>query len=111
MATDWTNVRHGVEVRALVAQMKLPLPTPEYRFAPPRRWRFDFCWVEQRVALEVDGGAWSGGRHTRGKGFLADQEKRNAAVVLGWRVLHCTPQTLTSGMAAVAQVLGQGEAA
>jgi hypothetical protein len=46
------------------------------------------------VALEVEGGAWSGGRHTRGAGFLGDMEKYNAAAILGWCVLRCTPQQL-----------------
>jgi hypothetical protein len=76
------------------AAFGIPEPTPEYRFHPTRRWRFDFAWVPQKLALEVDGGAWVGGRHTRGKGFIADQEKGNAAILLGWRVLHCTPRDM-----------------
>ena len=26
------------------------------RFAPPRRWRFDFAWPERFLAVEVEGG-------------------------------------------------------
>lgn len=72
----------------------LPEPTREYRFAPPRRWRFDFAWVEQKIALEVEGGIWTKGRHTRGKGFLGDMAKYNEAVLMGWRLLRCTPKNI-----------------
>jgi hypothetical protein len=72
----------------------LPLPEPEYVFAPPRRWRMDFAWVEQKVGLEIDGAIWTRGRHTRGKGWLADTEKLNTAAALGWRMLRCTPSQL-----------------
>lgn len=72
----------------------LPEPDAEFRFAPPRRWRFDYAWPDHRVALEVEGGVWTGGRHTRGKGFVRDMEKYNAATAAGWRVLRCTPDTL-----------------
>jgi very-short-patch-repair endonuclease len=81
---------------ALVKQARLPSVTTELRFAPPRKWRFDYAWEEAKVALEVEGGVWSGGRHTRGAGFLKDMEKYNAATVLGWRVLRVTPSTLAT---------------
>ena len=71
----------------------LPLPVAEHRFCE-RRWRFDFAWPAQMIALEVEGGVWTGGRHTRGAGFLKDLEKYNAAAALGWRVIRCTPSTL-----------------
>jgi len=60
----------------------------EYKFSPTRRWRFDFCHPVLKIAVEVEGGVWVKGRHTRGKGFLGDMEKYNAAVLLGWRVLR-----------------------
>ena len=65
----------------------------EYRFAPPRRWRFDFAHPASRVAIEIEGGHWSGGRHTRGAGFEADCQKYNTAAALGWYVFR-----LTTGM-------------
>lgn len=74
----------------------LPAPIPEYRFHPTRKWRFDYCWVAQKVALEVEGGVWVRGRHSRGAGMIGDMEKYNRATVLGWRVLRTTPQTLKS---------------
>lgn len=72
----------------------LPRPVTEHRFMSDRRFRFDYAWVEQHVALEVEGGIWTGGRHTRGAGFLRDMEKYNHAAVRGWYVVRCTPSTL-----------------
>ena len=82
--------------RALCRREGLPEPVREYAFATPRRWRFDFAWPEAKVALEVEGGVWTQGRHTRGSGFLKDVEKYNEAVRRGWRVFRCTPATLES---------------
>jgi very-short-patch-repair endonuclease len=70
----------------------------EYRFAPPRRWRFDFALVGG-VAIEVEGGAWTGGRHVRGEGFEADAEKYAEAVARGWRVLRVTTKMALDGRA------------
>lgn len=75
---------------------KLPLPSHEWPFHADRRWRFDYAWLADKVALEVEGGVWTNGRHTRGSGFLKDVEKYNAAATLGWRVLRVTPDKLTS---------------
>lgn len=79
--------------------VKLPIPQSEYRFAPPRRWRFDFAWPEHRIAVECEGGIWVGGRHTRGKGFEEDCRKYNAAIIQGWRVLRFTSRMVGSGEA------------
>lgn len=68
----------------------------EYQFHPSRKWRFDYAFVEHRVALEVEGGVHTGGRHIRPKGFINDMEKYNTAAVMGWRLLRCTPDTLLS---------------
>ncbi len=72
----------------------LPAHETEYVFAKPRRWRFDYCWPDQHVAVELDGGSWSGGRHTRGKGFEADCEKLNTATTMGWATLRFTSTML-----------------
>jgi len=77
---------------------------PEFRFAPPRRWRFDFAWplLEPPLALEVDGGGWINGRHSRGTGIEKDCEKLNAAIALGYRVLRATPAMVKDGRALAA---------
>ena len=90
--------RDGVAFPRLCALSRLPEPVAEYRFAAAqgRDWRFDFAWPKHLVALEVEGGAWTGGRHVRGAGFVKDIEKYNAAQLLGWMVLRCTPRDLQS---------------
>ena len=69
----------------------------EHRFHPVRRWRFDAALPCKMLALEIDGGVWTGGRHSRGAGQIADMAKGNEACALGWSVLHFTPQQLKSG--------------
>ena len=78
---------------------KLPVPVREFRFHPSRKWRFDFAFVDQMIALEIDGATWTGGRHTRGSGYEADCEKLNEAAVLGWRVFRATRGMVKSGYA------------
>ena len=80
--------------RALLKQEGLPMPIAELRFHPVRRWRFDYAWEAQKVALEVEGGVWTRGRHTRGAGFLRDVSKYNEAALMGWLVLRTTPAGL-----------------
>ncbi len=69
----------------------------ELKFHPVRRWRFDYAIPEHKIAVEVEGGVWTQGRHTRPRGFLGDMDKYNTATALGWRVLRVTPDTLTTG--------------
>jgi hypothetical protein len=84
---------------ALCVAHGLPEPVSEFLFAPPRKWRFDWAWVKELVALEVEGGVWVKGRHTRGVGFLGDVNKYNEAALLGWTVLRCVPGDVKSGYA------------
>ena len=74
----------------------------EYRFAPPRRFRFDFVIGDDTdltdLAVEVDGGAWNGG-HRRFEQANSEAEKANLAVLRWWRVLHFTPTMVESGEA------------
>lgn len=85
--------KDGTKLRFFVS-MGLTEPVIEHRFHPVRRWRFDYAWPEHKVALEVEGGIWTGGRHTTGKGFEADIEKYNTATADGWRILRTTPKNL-----------------
>lgn len=83
----------ALQIRAL----KVLPPEREYRFHPTRRWRFDFAWPAHMLAIEVEGGVWTGGRHTSGAGFIDDAEKYNAATLAGWRVLRFTGDQVKSG--------------
>jgi very-short-patch-repair endonuclease len=71
----------------------------QHRFHPDRKWAFDFAWPARRWALEVEGGTWTGGRHTRGEGFRDDCEKYAQAALKGWRVLRATSDQVTGGIA------------
>lgn len=66
----------------------------EHKFHPKRKWRFDYAIPEHKIALEVEGGVWTGGRHIRAQGFLGDMEKYNTATLMGWRVFRTTPDDL-----------------
>lgn len=79
----------------------LPVPEPEYRFAPPRLWKFDLAWPGLMVAAEYEGMARKGGksRHTTLTGYSNDAEKYNEAALLGWLVVRVTVLHVKSGEA------------
>lgn len=79
---------------ALCRAAGLPEPIPEYKFHPLRKWRADYAWPLHKVIVEVEGGAYTQGRHTRGAGFVADMCKYNNAALLGYAVLRYTPQQI-----------------
>ena len=80
----------------VLSRAKMWHPYREWQFHPVRLWRFDFAWPDHKLALEVDGGIWVRGAHGRGTGIQRDQEKLNAAAVLGWRVLRVQPKELAT---------------
>lgn len=76
-------------------------PVPEYDFTRDigRKHRFDFAWLPQKVAVEIEGNAWhvaGGGRHMQD----TDLEKYNLAAARGWRVFRYSPSMLTRDPAA-----------
>ncbi|EMF5518843.1 endonuclease domain-containing protein [Acinetobacter baumannii] len=71
----------------------------EYKFHPTRKWRADFLITGTKILIEVEGGIWNGGRHTRGKGYLGDMEKYNSAAMMGFTVLRFSTEQVKSGMA------------
>ena len=64
----------------------------EYVFLKPRRFRFDFAWPQHLIAVEIEGGTWTQGRHVTGAGFAKDCEKYNLATLNSWRVYRFTTQ-------------------
>lgn len=93
-------------VMATFEQYGIPQPLMEFKFASDvefvgkdgrtrtRSWAFDFAWFNEKVALEVEGGIFIGGGHTRGSGFKKDMAKYNMAASRGWRVIRCQPKEL-----------------
>lgn len=79
----------------------LPEPVAEFRFAPPRKFRFDYAWVDRKVAMEIEGGIWmrGGGGHSHPMWILRDMEKGNLAGLHGWRVFRFTTQEFNKGIA------------
>jgi hypothetical protein len=87
----------------------LAVPMTEHKFASDiqyidtanrrrkRAWAFDYAWVvitesgTKLVALEVEGGVWTGGRHTSGAGFVKDMDKYNEASCRGWKIIRVQP--------------------
>jgi very-short-patch-repair endonuclease len=70
---------------------KLPPPDREHKFHQSRKWRIDYAYPEIKLAIEIEGGAFTRGRHTRPLGFLADMEKYNALTEAGWMLLRYQP--------------------
>lgn len=71
-----------------------PLPgwdlTREFLFDRGRKWRFDFAFPSQKLAIEVDGRY-----HRTYRGQRNDSEKFNEATRQGWRVLRLTADRTT----------------
>lgn len=87
---------------ALIKDATLPAPIREFRLCDDRKWRGDFVWVlpdDKKVLVEVEGGVWSNGRHSRGIGFISDCEKYNEAALRGFVVLRVTKEHIENGKA------------
>lgn len=78
----------------------LPLGEGQYRFVPGRLYRFDRAWPGHgMVAVEIQGGLWVNGAHSRGSGVERDCVKLSIAAALGWRVLPVSKAMIESGQA------------
>jgi hypothetical protein len=100
--------RAARELAAQVAEVFMVTPVLEHRFGAEiaggtgkgirkrlkshgvKDWRFDLAIPEYMIAVEFEGGGFSGGRHNRALGSIEDMGKYNAATVHGWRVLRYT---------------------
>ena len=71
----------------------------EFKFHPSRKWRADFHLKDKKILVEVEGGIWSNGRHTRGNGYLGDLEKYNEATMMGYQVIRFSTEQVKSGKA------------
>lgn len=71
----------------------------EHQFLKSRRWRFDFAFLDEKLAVEVQGGIWVQGRHSRGRGYLADLKKKEQALKNGWIVFECEKTMIEKGEA------------
>jgi len=78
----------------VLIQSGIPTPEREYKFHPKRKWRIDFAWPKVKLAVEIEGGIYVRGRHTRPLGFVNDIGKYNAIVMAGYSLLRFTPDQL-----------------
>ena len=90
------------KINSVSANKKLEEPFARYlifrnikfvrQFKPfeKRKYKCDFYLPDYNTIIEIEGGQWIGGRHTRGKGFQNDIEKYNKITLAGFRVLRLT---------------------
>jgi very-short-patch-repair endonuclease len=71
----------------------------EYKFHKTRKWRCDFFLPAFKTAIEIQGGLFVGGRHSRGAGYVKDMEKFRELAKAGHRLLMFTPQEVNKGFA------------
>ena len=83
----------------LLEEAGIPIPVTEYEFSSRKnkegmykRWRFDYAWPEYGLALEVQGGNFAGGRHSRGGALKQEYQKVNSAAAEGWRIMFTIPE-------------------
>ena len=115
--TDKTTKRPGAqskneaEFELQLKAVKAPAWERELRFHRPRRFRFDFAFIELMFAVEIEGITYGIGRHQRKDGFEKDLEKYQIAMIDGWTVYRCSPAQVKSGQAikVTLQMLGMLE--
>lgn len=89
------RIKKQPDLEAVFAQQLRALKIGGYKkehiFHDTRKWRFDFAWIPQKIAVEIEGGTWScrrPSRHTTAEGFNEDCHKYNEAALYGWTVLR-----------------------
>lgn len=97
---------YAAQLQIIAQLLKIPEPTPEYKFHPTRRWQVDFAWIDEKIILEVEGEIYGTGKkcfycgvrptggHSSVSGILRDIEKYNEASIHGWLVLRVLPEEL-----------------
>lgn len=76
-------------VESVLRFMHLPYKR-QFLFHPQRKWRCDFAIIEHKILIEYEGGTFTFGGHSRGKGYSNNCKKYNETQKLGWRLLRYT---------------------
>ena len=84
---------------AQIKYLGLPEPIVEFKFCEGRKWRADFAWPDEKILVEIEGGTYSNGRHTRPEGFRKDCQKYNEATRIGYKVFRFDSKMIRSGEA------------
>lgn len=103
--------QYELQLGRLIQLAGLPEPELQFMFAREygRLYRWDFAWVDRKLAVEVDGGRFMG-RGGQGQvmsrtaplgyhGSVEDNRKRNLANLLGWTMLVYSPEMIRSNEA------------
>jgi hypothetical protein len=61
---------------------------PEYKFISERKFKFDYGHLKLRIAIEIEGGIYTGTGHAKTGRYLSDLEKYNMAILRGWLLLR-----------------------
>ena len=88
-------------MRRLLANAGLPVPIGSYRVRTPAgtRYEIDFVYLEQRIAIEVDGH----GSHATRRQRAGDNVRADALARAGWRLRRFTYEQVMQTPAAVAE--------
>jgi hypothetical protein len=73
---------------------------PEFRFYQTRKWRSDYkVWFDGGMSclIEIEGGVYVQGRHSRGAGMEKDMVKYNEAQLLGYPVFRFSTRQILHG--------------
>jgi len=89
-----SSLEYAWETLRLQLASDIPVLEREYQFYPKRKWRLDKAWVDQKIYIELQGGTWTRGGHSRGAGQTRDCEKLNMLTLMGWRGLLLTTDML-----------------
>lgn len=74
------------QFEAIWQRLNGPPLEKEFYFCQDRQWRADYrCG---NVLIELEGGIWTGGRHTNGKGYCDDAVKYNTASMMGYSLIR-----------------------
>lgn len=58
-------------------------------------YKLDFAHPDTRTAIEIQGGTWNNGRHSRGSGMKGDYSKLNYLQYDGWTVFQLSTDMIT----------------
>lgn len=91
------QVEHESSINTVLQQQfderRLPA-VPEYRFAPPRKWAFDFAFPDLHLAIEIEGID-----HQKKNRYARDLKKYNTAARMNWCLLRYTAKQVHNGSA------------
>lgn len=111
--TAWQTYGTGHTVTRQYAVKSNRYVTPKRR--NPKTYNIDFCWVGLKFCVEIQGGTYGNGAHSRGAGYAADRKRIRDLSFMGWIVWEYTtddlkPNTLYDTILEVSAFIKQIEA-